>query len=98
MEQIMGVAVFIFAALWMGGIALVSYLVLRKERKEKEIAEKERDNALERLHSANDQNFKLEQTINTIKNNKEEADEKIDNLHHGDTVDNALAELSNREN
>lgn len=45
----------------------------------------------------NKANAQLEQTINILKKNRRKADEKIDNLHNGDSVDNAIDELSKRK-
>lgn len=41
----------------------------------------------------NKANAQLEQTINILKKNRRKADEKVDNLHNGDSVGNALHEL-----
>jgi len=37
---------------------------------------------------------KIEETMDIVNHNRKETDEKIDALHSGDTVDNALSELS----
>ena len=40
---------------------------------------------------------KLESTIDILKKNRSEADEKISNLHNGNTTGNALNELRKRQ-
>lgn len=40
---------------------------------------------------------KLESTIQILSKNRKEADEKINNLHDGDSISNALNELRKRE-
>ena len=51
-----------------------------------------------KVEEVNKENSRLEHTIDIIKNNRKDADEKIDSLHNGDAVDNALNELRNDKN
>lgn len=51
------------------------------------------DKFVKQLNEATQANSKLELTISTLKNNREKADEKIDDLHNGDSVSNAIDEL-----
>ena len=46
------------------------------------------------LETAVKQVKKIEETLDIVNHNRKETDEKIDALHSGDTVDNALSELS----
>jgi len=47
------------------------------------------------LKTATDQIKKIESTLEIINHNRKESDEKIDALHNGDVIDNALNELCN---
>lgn len=51
-----------------------------------------------RLETALKINNNLEQTIDVLKGNRDKADEKIDSLHNGDSIGNAIDELSNSKN
>lgn len=50
------------------------------------------------LKNLRESNCRLEQTIDVLKKNREKADERIDGLHDGDSVSNALDELCKRKN
>ena len=78
------VAVFFF--LWRLGVA--------KRKSQKETIDK----LVKQLSDLRETNCKLEQMIDILKQNREKADEKIDNLHSGDSVSNALDELRKRKN
>ena len=41
---------------------------------------------------------KLESTVQILRKNRKEADEKINNLHDGDAINNALSGLHKRKN
>lgn len=56
------------------------------------------DKLIGNLKELRESNCKLEQTIDILKNNREKADEKIDDLHNGDSVGNALNELHKLKN
>lgn len=55
------------------------------------------DKLSKRLCDVSEANSQLRKSISILKTNREKADEKIDNLHNGDSVDNAIDELSKRK-
>ncbi|MBQ9238467.1 MAG: hypothetical protein IJ191_04020 [Treponema sp.] len=64
--------------------------------KQKETQDK-LDGANKELTKAIAEQAKLESTIQILKKNRKEADEKISDLHNGDSVSNALNELHKRQ-
>lgn len=56
------------------------------------------DRLVNQLNEAIQSNSKLEMTISILKSNREKADEKIDDLHDGDSVNNAIDELRKHKN
>lgn len=51
------------------------------------------DKLSKRLCDVSEANSQLRKSISILKTNREKADEKVDNLHNGDSVGNALHEL-----
>lgn len=64
-------------------------LTAGRQKKTKEALGK----ATEQLKEAALQQAKLESTISILQQNRKEADEKVDDLHSGDSLGNALSEL-----
>lgn len=90
----------IFAAILTGSLLLICTLalVIRNLRNglmltkyQLATAEKERDGYAKQVQ-------RLTNASEITNANRKEADEKIDNLHNGDAVDNALSELSKHKN
>lgn len=76
-------------------ILLLFFLWRSAKAKQKETKEK-LDSANKALSEAIAEQARLESTIQILKNNRKEADEKINNLHSGNATSNALNELRKR--
>ena len=76
-------------------ILLLFFLWRSAKAKQKETKEK-LDSANKALSEAIAEQAKLESTIQILKKNRKEADEKINNLHSGNATNNALNELRKR--
>ena len=76
---------------------LVLFLLWRLAVGRQRRTEKALDTANRQLGEAVAQQAKLEGTIDILRQNRKEADEKIDSLHSGSSIDNALDELHKRE-
>lgn len=75
-------------------LAVIVFFFLWRSAKAKQKSQKETiDKLVGNLNELRESNCKLEQSINILKTNRETADEKIDDLHNGDSVDNAIDEL-----
>lgn len=78
-------------------ILLLFFLWRSEKTKRKEIKGK-LESTNKELARAIAEQAKLESTIQIMKKNRKEADEKINNLHNGDTLGNALDGLHKRKN
>lgn len=78
-------------------ILLLFFLWRSAKTKQKE-TEAKLNSANRELAKAIAEQAKLESTIQILKKNRKEADEKINNLHNGDSVDNAINILRKRKN
>ena len=87
----------ILAAVLFVGILLLLFLWRSEKAKRKETQGK-LESTNKELARAIAEQAKLESTIQIMKKNRKEADEKINNLHNGDTLGNALDGLHKRKN
>lgn len=78
-------------------ILLLFFLWRSAKTKQKE-TEAKLNSANRELARAIAEQAKLESTIQILKRNRKEADEKINNLHSGNATNNALNELRKRKN
>ena len=78
-------------------ILLLFFLWRSEKTKRKEIQGK-LESTNKELARAIAEQAKLESTIQIMKKNRKEADEKINNLHDGDALGNALDGLHKRKN
>ena len=78
-------------------ILLLFFLWRSEKTKRKEIKSK-LESTNKELARAIAEQAKLESTIQILRKNRQEADEKINNLHNGDTLGNALDGLHKRKN
>lgn len=79
-------AVLIFFFLWR--------LSVGKRKSQKETIDK----LVQQINEAKQTNSELEYTISVLKKNREKADEKIEELHNGDALANALDGLHKHKN
>lgn len=77
--------------------AVVFFFLWRTSAEKRKETKAMLDKVTRQLNKQIDANSRLEQTIETLRKNREEADEKIDSLHNGDSVSNAIDELSKRK-
>lgn len=84
-------AVFLFAAL----IFFFSWRLSVGKRKSQK---KTIDKLVQQINEARQANSELEYTISVLKKNREKADEKIEELHNGDALANALDGLHKHKN
>ena len=87
----------ILTAVLFVGILLLFFLWRSEKIKRKETQGK-LESTNKELARAIAEQAKLESTIQIMKKNREEADEKINNLHDGDALDNALNGLHKHKN
>lgn len=79
-------------------IAVLFFFLWRLSVAKRQSQKETIDKLVKQLNEATQANSKLELTINTLKNNREKADEKIRDLYSGDAVDNAIKHLSKQQN
>ena len=84
-------AVFLFAALV---FFFLWRLSVGKRKSQKETIDK----LVQQINEAKQTNSELEYTISVLKKNREKADEKIEELHNGDALANALDGLHKHKN
>ena len=84
-------AVFLFAALI---FFFLWRLSIGKRKSQKETIDK----LVQQINEAKQTNSELEYTISVLKKNREKADEKIEELHNGDALANALDGLHKHKN
>lgn len=77
--------------------AVVFFFLWRTSAEKRKETKATLDKVTRQLNKQIDANSRLEQTIETLRKNREDADEKIDSLHNGDSVSNAIDELSKRK-
>lgn len=77
--------------------AVVFFFLWRISAEKRKETKATLDKVTRQLNKQIDANSRLEQTIETLRKNREDADEKIDSLHNGDSVSNAIDELSKRK-
>ena len=87
----------ILTAVLFVGILLLFFLWRSEKTKRKETQGK-LESTNKELARAIAEQARLESTIQILKRNRKEADEKINNLHSGNTTRNALNELHKRKN
>ena len=87
----------ILTAVLFVGILLLFFLWRSAKTKQKETQEK-LNNTNKELAKAIAEQAKLESTIQILRKNRKEADEKINNLHDGDALANALDGLHKHKN
>lgn len=87
----------ILTAVLFVGILLIFFLWRSEKTKRKETQGKLESTNRE-LAKAIVEQAKLESTVHILRENRKEADEKINNLHDGDALGNALDELHKRKN
>lgn len=87
----------ILTAVLFVGILLLFFLWRSEKIKRKETQGK-LESTNKELARAIAEQAKLESTIQIMKKNRKEADEKINNLHDGDALGNALNGLHKRKN
>ena len=87
----------ILTAVLFVGILLLFFLWRSEKIKRKETQGK-LESTNKELARAIAEQAKLESTIQIMKKNRKEADEKINNLHDSDTLGNALDGLHKRKN
>lgn len=87
----------ILTAVLFVGILLLFFLWRSEKIKRKETQGK-LESTNKELARAIAEQAKLESTIQIMKKNRKEADEKINNLHDGDALGNALDGLHKRKN
>lgn len=83
--------VFLFAALI---FFFLWRLSVGKRKSQKETIDK----LVQQINEAKQTNSELEYTISVLKKNREKADEKIEELHNGDALANALDGLHKHKN
>ena len=84
LTAVLCVAILLFFFLWRSAKSKQKELQDKVERADKALAQAIAEQA------------RLESTIQILKNNRKEADEKINNLHSGNATSNALNELRKR--
>lgn len=84
-------AVFLFATLI---FFFLWRLSVGKRKSQKETIDK----LVQQINEAKQTNSELEYTISVLKKNREKADEKIEELHNGDALANALDGLHKHKN
>ena len=87
----------ILTAVLFFGILLLFFLWRSEKTKRKEIKGK-LESTNKELARAIAEQAKLESTIQILRKNRKEADEKINNLHDGDALGNALNGLHKHKN
>ena len=78
-------------------VVTLFFLWRSAKTKQKETQEK-LNNTNKELAKAIAEQAKLESTIQILRKNRKEADEKVNNLHNGNSTNNALNELRKRKN
>lgn len=79
-------------------VCAVFFLLWRLSVKGKKAVQEKLSATQKALNEAIIHQAELESTINILNSNRKEADEKVNNLHSGDSVGNALNELRKRKN
>lgn len=87
----------ILTAVLFVGILLLFFLWRSEKTKRKETQVK-LESTNKELARAIAEQARLESTIQILKKNRKKADEKINYLHNGNTINNALNELHKRKN
>lgn len=87
---------FIVVTVFILCVAALFFLWRSAKTKQKEI-QKKLESTNKQLGDAIIYQAKLESTIDILKKNRSEADEKINSLHNGDATSNALNELRKRK-
>mgnify|MGYP006916229826 CR=1 FL=1 len=77
---------------------LLLFFLWRSEKTKRKETQGKLESANKELARAIAEQVKLESTIQILKKNRKEADEKINNLHNGNATGNALNELHKRKN
>lgn len=87
----------ILTAVLFAGVLLLFFFWRSEKTKRKETQGKLESTNRELARAIMEQ-AKLESTVHILRENRKEADEKINNLHDGDALGNALDELRKRKN
>lgn len=80
------------------GVVLVLCVIVRHLRSELRMVKCQLEATEKAKNAYAEQAARLSGTLDVQNKNRKEADEKIDDLHTGDAVDNALGGLSKRKN
>ena len=89
---------FLILTVGMSVAILLLFFLWRSAKTKQKETEAKLNSANRELAKAIAEQAKLESTIQILKKNRKEADEKINNLHNGDSVDNAINILRKRKN
>lgn len=79
-------------------VSLLLFFLWRSAKTKQKEVQGKLDRTNKELSKAIAEQARLESTIQILKKNRKEADEKINNLHNGNTTNNALNELHKRKN
>lgn len=79
-------------------VSLLLFFLWRSVKTKQKEVQGKLDRTNKELSKAIAEQARLESTIQILKKNRKEADEKINNLHNGNTTNNALNELHKRKN
>jgi len=79
-------------------VIMTFFFLWRSEKTKRKETQGKLESTNKELARAIAEQAKLESTIQILKKNRRKADEKINNLHDGDAVNNALDELRKRKN
>ena len=89
---------FLILTVGMSVAILLLFFLWRSAKTKQKETEAKLNSANRELAKAIAEQAKLESTIQILKKNRKEADEKINNLHNDDSVDNAINILRKRKN
>ena len=71
-------------------VAFVFFFLWRNCRRQKKELKEKLDFVLKQFYEVRDENIRFQLASKTVSKNRREADEKIDELHNGDSVANAI--------
>lgn len=77
--------------------AVLFFLLWKREKKQKEVEKRTIERMEEVIRETENNYQRLKKVMEVTNKNRSEADGKIQNLHNGDTVNNALTELSKHD-
>lgn len=92
------VKILLIAAIALSVCATTFFFLWRSEKARRQEKDTELTQTKKELNKTIAAKIKLESTISILKKNRRESDEKINNLHSGNSTANALNELRKRKN